>query len=172
MRKAETVKRKTGAESGAEMRIYMSERVKKRMAELFLTFCMVTTGSVFVCAVYNEVFWPHGTLLKADILWQLLALAFVCSLGNFIHPYREISRRREALNKGLHYLYINVVVLGSGYLFHWMDIENIFMLAGMVLGILIVFVVVSFVIWGLHKRESEHLNRKLREYQQAGERTI
>ena len=69
-------------------------------------------------------------------------------------------------------VYINVVVLGSGYLFHWMDIENIFMLAGMVLGILIVFVVVSFVIWGLHKRESEHLNRKLREYQQAGERTI
>ena len=43
------------------------------------------------------------------------------------------------------------------------------MLAVMIFGILFVFVVVSFVIWRLHARESENLNRKLREYQQTGE---
>ncbi|MDE6406693.1 MAG: DUF3021 family protein [Lachnospiraceae bacterium] len=142
--------------------------MKKRITELLLTFCMVTTGSVFVCAVYNNVFWPQGTFLESDILWQLLALALVCSLGNFIHPYREISRRRAVANKVLHYLYINVVVIGSGYLFAWMDIGNLFMLAVMVLGIAVVFVAVSSVIWGLHKRESENLNRKLKEYQRTG----
>lgn len=146
----------------------MMENRKKRVVELLLTFCMVTTGSVFVCAVYNKVFWPQGTLLEADILWQLLAMAFVCSLGNFIHPYREISRRRASVNKGLHYLYINVVVLGSGYGFGWMDIGNILMLVVMALGILVVFAVVSFVIWKLHERETENLNRKLKEYQQTG----
>lgn len=146
----------------------MTESMKKRMVELLLTFCMVTTGSVFVCAVYNKIFWPDDIFLDGDILWQLLALAFVCSLGNFIHPYREISRRRAAINKVLHYVYINAVVLGSGYLFGWIDIENIFMLTAMVFGILVVFVVVSFVIWRLHKRESENLNRKLREYQKMG----
>lgn len=146
----------------------MTESMKKRITELLLTFCMVTTGSVFVCAVYNNVFWPQGTFLESDILWQLLALALVCSLGNFIHPYREISRRRAVANKVLHYLYINVVVIGSGYLFAWMDIGNLFMLAVMVLGIAVVFVAVSSVIWGLHKRESENLNRKLKEYQRTG----
>lgn len=146
----------------------MKESVKKRAAELLLTFCMVTTGSVFVCAVYNKVFWPDDIFLDGDILWQLLALAFVCSLGNFIHPYREISRRRASIDKGLHYVYINVVVLGSGYLFGWIDIKNVFMLAAMVFGISAVFAVVSYVIWRLHARESENLNRKLREYQQAG----
>lgn len=149
----------------------MRESARKRTVELLLTFCMVTTGSVFVCAAYNNVFWPQGTLLDSNILWQLLAMSFVCSLGNFFHPYREISRRREAFNKGLHYVYINVVVLGSGYWFGWMDIENIFMLAAMVVGILAVFVAVSFVIWRLHKRESENLNRKLSEYQQTGKKT-
>ena len=147
-------------------------RCEKRMVELLLTFCMVTTGSVFVCAAYNNIFWPQGTLLDSNILWQLLAMAFVCSLGNFIHPYREISRRRATFNKGLHYVYINVVVLGSGYWFGWMDIENIFMLAAMVVGILAVFMVVSFVIWRLHKRESENLNRKLSEYQAESERRM
>ena len=152
------------------MKAYITESVKKRMMELLLTFCMVTTGSVFVCAVYNKVFWPQGTFLESDILWQLLALAFVCSLGNFIHSYREISRRRAVFNKGLHYVYINVVVLGCGYWFEWMDIENISMLAVMMLGILVVFAGVSYVIWKLHARESENLNRKLREYQQAVEK--
>ena len=145
----------------------MTEGVKKRMVELLLTFCMVTTGSVFVCAAYNNIFWPQGTLLDSNILWQLLAMAFVCSLGNFIHPYREISRRRATFNKGLHYVYINVVVLGCGYGFGWMDIENICMFAAMVMGILIVFAIVYFVIWRLHKRDSENLNRMLKEYQQA-----
>lgn len=169
-------KLKTGAENGVEtrtyMRAYITEGVKKRMMELLLTFCMVTTGSVFVCAVYNKVFWPQGTFLESDILWQLLALALVCSLGNFIHPYREISRKRAVVNKVLHYLYINVVVIGSGYLFAWMDIGNLLMLAVMFLGILAVFAAVSFVIWRLHTRESENLNRKLREYQKTGERAV
>ena len=147
----------------------MTDNIKKRIVELLLTFCMVTTGSVFVCAVYNNIFWPHDVYLNADVLWQLLALAFLCSLGNFIHPYREVSRRRELLNKGLHYLSINAVVLSCGYGFQWMDRGNVLMLAVMIFGILFVFVVVSFVIWRLHARESENLNRKLREYQQTGE---
>lgn len=148
----------------------MREKIKKRMAELLLTFCMVTTGSVLVCAVYNKIFWPKEVYLDGDILWQLLALAFLCSMGNFIHPYEEISRRRVLLDKLLHYLYINIVVLCCGYGFGWIDQDNIPMLMVMLLGILLVFAVVSFVIWRLHARESENLNRKLREYQRAEKR--
>lgn len=147
----------------------MTENMKKRIVELLLTFCMVTTGSLCVCAVYVNIFWPHDTFLKVDILWQLLALAFMCSLGNFLHPYREISRRRMAVNKCLHYLYINVVVVGCGYRFEWIEKENFFMPVVMILGILLVFSVVSFVVWRLHARESENLNQKLREYQQREE---
>lgn len=146
----------------------MTEKIKKRMVELLLTFCMITTGSVFVCAVYNKIFWPYDSSLDEDILWQLLALAFLCSMGNFLHPYKEISRRRVMAEKILHYLYINAVVLGCGYGFGWIDKDNVSMLLVMLLGILLVFVVVSFVVWRLHARESENLNWKLREYQQAG----
>ena len=69
--------------------------------------------------------------------------------------------------KILHYLYINAVVLCCGYGFGWIDKDNVSMLLVMLLGILLVFAVVSFVVWRLHARESENLNRKLREYQQA-----
>lgn len=146
----------------------MTEKIKKRMVELLLTFCMVTTGSVFVCAVYNKIFWPYDSSLDENILWQLLALAFLCSMGNFLHPYREISRKRGLIEKVVHYLYINAVVLGCGYGFGWIDKDNVPMLIVMLLGIFLVFAVVSFVVWRLHARESENLNRKLREYQQSG----
>lgn len=148
----------------------MTEIMKKRIVELLLTFCMITTGSVFVCVVYNEVFWPQGVYIEKRLLWQLLATAFVCSMGNFIHSYREVSRRQMMINGGLHYLYINTVVMGCGYWFGWIDKNNFFMAAVMALGILIVFAVVFFAMLRLHVRESENLNRKLREYQEAGGR--
>lgn len=49
--------------------------------------------------------------------------------------------------------------------------DNYFMLAVMIFGILLVFAAVSFVVWRLHAKESENLNRKLREYQQIGRGT-
>lgn len=143
----------------------MSETVKRRVREILLTFCMVTTGSVLVSAAYIKVFWPGDPQIKVSILWQIPVISFVCSLGNFLHPYREVSRRRAMLQKISHYLYINVVVLGGGYYFAWIEKGNMLMAMTMAFGILVVFVVVSAVVWSWHKRETEHLNRKLQEYQ-------
>ena len=46
----------------------MTDNIKKRIVELLLTFCMVTTGSVFVCAVYNNIFWPNDVYPNADVI--------------------------------------------------------------------------------------------------------
>ena len=105
--------------------------VKRRIREILLTFCMVTTGSMFVSAAYIKVFWPGDPQVNVDILWQIPVIAFVCSLGNFIHPYRAVSRRRVICQKILHYLYINAMVLGGGYYFAWIEKGNMPMLAVM-----------------------------------------
>lgn len=143
----------------------MSESVKRRIREILLTFCMVTTGSMFVSAAYIKVFWPGDPQVNVDILWQIPVIAFVCSLGNFIHPYRAVSRRRVICQKILHYLYINAMVLGGGYYFAWIEKGNMPMLAVMALGIMLVFAAVSAVVWSWHKKEAERLNSKLQEYQ-------
>ena len=72
------------------------------------------------------------------------------------------------LNRCLHYLYINAAVLGCGYGFAWIDRGNLLMPVVMMVGILLVFVAVASVIWKLHAKESEILNRKLKEYQRIG----
>lgn len=146
----------------------MKENMWETIRELLLAFCMATTGTVFVCAAYTSVFW-RGVLLNGNILWQILLLCLVCSLSIFIHPRQETGRKGRALNMVLRYLYINLVVLGGGHLFKWLDIKNIFMLAVMILAILFIFIVVSAAMWRMYERESEDLNRKLREYQSAGD---
>lgn len=139
----------------------------KKIRGFILTYCMTTTATLFVCAVYINIFW-RGVLLNPDILWEILLLCFVCSLCNFMHPFRETDRKRIVLNIVTRYLYINLVVLGGGHIFHWLDIKNVLMLAVMMLEILFVFIVVSAVIWILHKKASERLNQKLQEYQRTG----
>lgn len=147
----------------------MTEKQRKRITELFLTFCITTTGTVFVCATYIGIFW-RDALLNPDILWQILLLCFVCSLCTFIHPFRETSRMKVLLNIGVRYLYINLLVVGGGHLFQWLDIKNVLMLAVMMLEILLVFIVVSAVMWQLQKKDSERLNERLQEYQRTGGR--
>lgn len=147
----------------------MTEGLYQKGKEFILTYCMTTTATVFVCAIYVSVFW-RGALLNQAILWQILLLCFVCSLCNFIRPFRETDRRRIVLNIVVRYLYINLVVLGGGHLFQWLDIANIYMLAVMMLEILFVFLAVTAVMWRLHQKESERLNQKLQEYKSEEEK--
>lgn len=150
----------------------MSETIIRKIREILLTFCMVTTGSILASAAYIKVFWPDDAQISVDILWQLPLIAFVCCLGNFFYTRREVGRTSILCRKLLHYLYINAVVLGGGYHFAWIERGNLPMLAVMALGILIVFVVVSAVVWSWHKKETQWLNSKLQEYQAGGGRTV
>lgn len=150
----------------------MFESVRRWIREILLTFCMVTTGSVLVSAAYIKVFWPGDEQVSVDILWQLPLIAFVCCLGNFFYPQREVGRRSILCRKLLHYLYINAVVLGGGYHFAWIERGNLSMPTVMAFGILVVFVAVSAVVWNWHKKETQRLNSKLQEYQAGGGRTV
>ncbi len=140
------------------------------MIEFVQKYCISTTATVFVCEVYISLFWPDA-LLRHDILWQILLLCFVCCLCDFIHPFQETDRKRILFNSGIRYLYINLVVLGGGHIFQWIDIENGMMLAVAMLEILFVTIMVYVMTWKMHKKESERLNRKLQEYRQESRQT-
>lgn len=142
----------------------MQYMIMRKIKEIFLTFCMITTGIVFAALVYIKVYYAMNDV-GAAILWQILLISFLCSLGNLIHPMREVGKRRFRVNLLLHYLYINVVVLGTGSRFEWFDLGVPIMVAGMMALILVIFVAISAVNWTMEIRESRRLNEKLLEYQ-------
>lgn len=122
---------------------------------------------VFVSAVYITIFWPQASL-GVEILWQILFVSFLCSLGIFIYPEREVSGKMTFLLYVLHYVVTNVVVLGCGIWFEWFYADDFPMVLGMVVIIALVFLLVSVVVWNRGRRMAALMNERLKEYRQKG----
>ncbi|WP_099466544.1 DUF3021 domain-containing protein [Konateibacter massiliensis] len=132
------------------------------------TFAYTTTGTLLGAAVYTELFWKNFEV-SMGILWQILAVGFLCSLGNLLYYNggREKSEKWQFLLRvSLHYLYINGVVIGCGLLFEWFYWYRLDMMAAIVAVILVIFVVIWTVSYQKDKRLAERLNEKLRGYYQ------
>lgn len=138
----------------------------KKLKDLLFAFVCITTGVTFVTAVYITVFWPQARL-EVDILWQILFVSFLCSVGICMFPeHQEANKKRTIILYFLSYLEINVIVLGCGFWFEWFNADNIWMVVGMEVAIAFVFLLVSAALWNWNKRLAVEMNGKLLEYQQ------
>lgn len=132
----------------------------KRIAGIFNTFVYVVTMVVFASAVCITVFWGDSTLL-----WEILFVSFLCSLGTLIYPEKPVSKKAIWLLRILHYVLVNVVVLGCGIWFEWFYADNLLMVLGMLLSIAVIFVLVSLIVWKRAAHTAELMNERLKTYQ-------
>ncbi len=139
----------------------------KRLKSLLFVFVCVTTCVVFVTAAYITIFWPK-TSLEVDILWEVLIISFLTSLGVYFYPEEKASAKAVAAAYVLHYFYVNIVVLGCGIWFEWFYIDNLAMVLGMVFAIAVVFFLVSAAEWNRAKKMADIMNERLKGYQKNG----
>ncbi|MBD5445666.1 MAG: DUF3021 domain-containing protein [Lachnospiraceae bacterium] len=137
----------------------------KKLENLLFTFVCVTSCVVFGTAVYITIFWSQATLL-VDILWQMLSVSFLTSLGVCFYPKKEVSAKSILIHHILYYIYVNVVVLGCGIWFGWFYADNLPMVLGMLILIALVFILVSIAIWNRAKKMAFLMNERLKGYQQ------
>jgi len=138
----------------------------KRLKSMAEFFEKITTGILFVTAIYIPAFYGWDEALHVKILWQILLLSVVCTLGSIIMPLgeeKEVSRNSMLIRHSLYYIYINVVVLALGYLFGWFSFQNAGQVFGMLLAIAFVYIAVALVCYWIQLREAEKINRKLKE---------
>lgn len=140
----------------------------KKIKDVCFVFVCVTTCVVFATAIYTTVFW-NGADLNSNILWEILLVSFLCSLGGFMYPERAVSKNVLRLLILLHYLEVNAVVLGFGILFEWFYADNLGMVLGMVALIAGIFLLVSFISWKRGEKLAKRMNERLKEYQRAGQ---
>lgn len=136
----------------------------KKIKDLFFIFACVTTCVVLATAIYTSIFWPQREL-GTKILWEILSVSFLCSLGVCIYPEKEVSSRRMLLMVILHYIEVNIVVLGFGIWFEWFYVDNLAMVLGMLLLIAVIFLLVSVICWKRTAHMAELMNEQLKEYQ-------
>lgn len=135
-----------------------------KIKEMFHTFPYIVTGVLWACAIFISIFNRDG-LIPASLLWQILAVSFLCVLGILIYPQRKMTKRESVIRRLLHYLYINVIVFGSARVFHWFDEESLIMNLSLFLTIVAVFFTVSYTMLRNDRKISALLNEHLQQYQ-------
>lgn len=138
----------------------------KRLGFMVDLFEKIAVCVTVVTAIYIPVFYGWDTQVHFGILWQILGLSMVCTLGSIILPLedgKEVSKMSMLVRTALYYLYINVVVLGLGFWFDWFTFRNIPQVFGMGVAIAVVFLAVYFFSYCAQCREAQRMNEKLRE---------
>ncbi len=138
----------------------------KKIADVFNTFVYVVTAVVFGSVVYITIFWGDSTL-GVKLLWEILLVSFLCSLGTLLYPEKKASKKVIWLCRALHYVMVNAVVLGCGIWFEWFYADNLPMVFGMLILIAVIFATASFIFWKRGLRMAALMNERLKIYQGA-----
>ena len=140
-----------------------------RIKDIVQTCAYVVFGVEIATAIFISIFYP-GASLSVTLLWEILACSIICSLGNIIWwTDKQLSRMETLIRFFLHYMYINVVVFGSAFLFDWIDYDSIVMIISLFFMILIIFIVVFLALRYHDKKISDLMTRRLKAYQEQEE---
>ena len=144
----------------------------KRLEMMASLFVKIATGILFVTAVYISVFYGWNQEIQVEILWQILVLAAICTLGSVLLPVegkKEVSKSSMLIRVILYFIYINIVVLFFGNIFEWFMFSNRKQLLGMIAAIVFVFLAVMAFSYWIGYKEAERINQKLKEREYSKE---
>ena len=129
-------------------------------------FTKVTTCILLGAAAYCSFFFYDG-MFSRHLLWELLLVSFLTSLGVLFYT-DDLNKKSMRLVCILHYLFNNVVVVGCGLWFGWIEAKNPLQIIGMVVLVAVIFSVVSVLSWKKAASEAEQMNERLVKYQEKG----
>lgn len=138
--------------------------MRKRLYAMMSLYVKITTGILFVAAVFISAFYGWEERLQVKILWQILGLSGICTLGSLVLPVdggQEVSKKSMLARIVGYYLYVNAVVLLCGFWFGWFSFGNWEQVLGMVAAIAFVYLTVGILSSWLEYREAERMNQKL-----------
>lgn len=135
----------------------------EKIKDLLFTFACVTTCVIFATALYISVFWQNE-VVNGLLLWQILLVSFLCSTGTLWYPKTIKSKKQANWLFLLHYLYINLIVLGFGIFFEWFYVDDLSMVIGMLVLIAIIFLLMVRIVHTYDQKKADQLNRKLKDY--------
>lgn len=134
------------------------------LKKLFQTFAYVMAGTTISTAIFITIFVPEHKF-SILLVWEIIALSAVCALGNFIYYYKEVLSKEQMKHRIIcHYIYINIVVIGGGYLWGWLTPGLISEFLVMFLLVAAVYISVTITIFRQEKKTADSLNRRLRKY--------
>lgn len=127
-----------------------------------LTFVLVLAGITISSTIFITIFYPDLHNIIA-LLWQIITLAGVCTLGNLIfYSKKEISKGQMKVRMILHYSYIILINMSAALFFQWIS-------PGFLMGHIVMFVLITVNYFAVmmvniqrQEKTAENMNRLLR----------
>lgn len=131
------------------------------LKKTILTFALVIAGITVSSTIFLTIFVPE-VQLGIMILWEIIIMSAVCSLGNLLfYSRREISKKKLRIRMIIHYIYINAVVLSGAFIWEWITPGYILQLIVIMILIAAVYAAVMLVNISKEIKIAEDLNKRL-----------
>lgn len=137
---------------------------RRKLNFLINIFSMVTSCMVIAVAVFTTIINPIERI-EAVILWQIPAVSAVITFVSLIYPWdRPMGKLEIVVRKTVHYVLVNMIVLGAGVMFDWYDPKRLGSVIAMMVAIAVIFALVSGIGWSRSAKDAKKMNEKLKEY--------
>lgn len=148
--------------------------LRVRIGRLVRYTMVISVGTLIACIVwYGIALHDQGEqLLSAKIpymvLPEILALGIVCGTGTELILCWETKPAEAKIRRIVHYIFLNIVVLGFGYLFGWYEasVRGVFF---MCLTCAAVYAFTYGLTYLNDVKTADRMNRKLQAYQNETE---
>lgn len=139
--------------------------MKGKLTFLWNRFCMLSTCILAFIALFTALTKPEEPQ-SPQLLWQILVMAFLCTLCSLIYPWgRTVKRAELAVRIGVHYILINLIVLGLGSAFGWCRLSHPKSVITILASTTVVFILVSAASWSRSAVSAKKMNKRLKHYQ-------
>ncbi len=131
-------------------------------------FTKITTWTLLAAAIFITAFFGTDTALGVELLWQILGLTFLCSVGciTFFKDSETVTKKGMMCRFILSYLFVSAVFIGGGFLCEWFYPSDWKMVLGMFLLVTAGYAIVTYLSFCTAKKEAMRMNEKLKEREQ------
>ncbi len=141
--------------------------MKKRLMFLWNTFCIISACVLIVTALFTTILFPTDSI-SPNVLWQMVFVSFLCTASTLLYPWEHKLKKTEFfIRVAIHYILINVIVLGFGSRFHWYQPAHFKSTLYMLIAIAVIFAIVSLISWSLSAKDAKKMNERLERYRES-----
>lgn len=133
--------------------------MKEKISRLINLFCSITAAIFIFSSIYICIFWGINIQLPLAYIFGVLLIGLVSTLAYIpLLSDKEFSKLAMIVMNTLHFLFVNAVVLATGYFLEWFSART---LPAMELTIIVVYAAVNVISYFINDREAKKLTELL-----------
>lgn len=133
--------------------------MKEKISRLINLFCSITAAIFIFSSIYICIFWGINIQLPLAYIFGVLLIGLVSTLSYIpLLSDKEFSKLAMIVMNTLHFLFVNAVVLATGYFLEWFSART---LPAMELTIIVVYAAVNAISYFINDREAKKLTELL-----------